>query len=53
MWMRKIIMLLVLLTIVGTMGACGRKNQPVAPDDVDPKYPRTYPAPAPIPSKQN
>jgi predicted small lipoprotein YifL len=50
MLVRKIVLALMVLTLAVSLEACGRKNAPVAPDDVDPKYPRTYPAPQKVPS---
>jgi len=49
MVVRKVILVLFLIAFTASLGACGRKNKPVAPEDADPKYPRTYPAPTPMP----
>ncbi|MDV7338180.1 hypothetical protein RYZ26_01140 [Terasakiella sp. A23] len=50
MMMRKFIMIMLIAAFTASLGACGRKNEPVAPEDVDPKYPRTYPAPTKAPT---
>lgn len=50
MMARKIVLVLLLVAVCAGMSACGRKNKPLAPEDVDPKYPRTYPAPVPAPA---
>ncbi|WP_417789485.1 hypothetical protein [Terasakiella pusilla] len=46
---RKTVLVVLLMACVLSLSACGRKNKPIAPDDVEPTYPRTYPAPAPEP----
>ncbi len=51
--MRKLIILALLIALCGTVSACGRKNRPLAPDGADPKYPRTYPAPTPVPGSSS
>lgn len=43
--------LLVTAFMLSSVSACGVKNEPVAPETVDPDYPRPYPAPAPIPGR--
>jgi predicted small lipoprotein YifL len=48
MW-RKFLMVLMLVAVAASLSACGRAGKPVAPDDADPKYPRQYPAPEPVP----
>lgn len=45
------LILLVAAVLVAAVGACGRKNSPITPDNVDPDYPRTYPAPVPVPGQ--
>ncbi len=47
--MRKFTMIMLVAAFAMSLSACGRKNDPVAPEDVDPKYPRTYPAPVKSP----
>ena len=42
---RNFLLILLIVAFTTSLGACGRKNAPVAPEDVDPQYPRTYPAP--------
>ena len=38
--------------LTGSLGACGRKGTLKAPEDVDPAYPRAYPALEKIPGKK-
>lgn len=49
MMARKTVLAVLMLAFALSVSACGRKNKPIAPDDVEPTYPRTYPAPAPEP----
>ncbi|NVK19022.1 MAG: hypothetical protein HWE30_10025 [Methylocystaceae bacterium] len=46
---RKLVMVMLVAACMASLSACGRKNAPIAPQDVDPKYPRTYPAPVETP----
>jgi len=46
---RKLLILFLFVALSASLSACGRKNAPIAPEDADPKYPRTYPAPTTIP----
>lgn len=48
MMVRKFILALLVVAFATSLSACGRKNNPVAPEDADPKYPRTYPAPTTV-----
>ncbi|WP_417819387.1 hypothetical protein [Terasakiella sp.] len=50
MMRRRILMVLLLAAFAVSLNACGRAGKPQAPDDVDPKYPRQYPAPQSVPS---
>ena len=47
---QKILAGLLIVAFAVSLSACGRKNKPIAPDDVETTYPRTYPAEAPLPS---
>lgn len=47
---RHMMMILLLTALCASLSACGRVSRPVAPEDVDPKYPRQYPAPQPVPA---
>jgi len=47
---RHMMLFLLLAALCSSLSACGRVNRPVAPEDVDPKYPRQYPAPQPVPA---
>lgn len=49
MLFHKIMMGVLVVTFASSLSACGRKNQPIAPDDVEKTYPRTYPAPTAMP----
>ena len=48
----KIVTVLICVLLIVSVAACGRKNKPVAPDSVDPQYPRTYPKPQPVPQNR-
>jgi len=52
MLVRKIFLALFFIALTTSLSACGRKNAPIAPDDVEETYPRTYPAPTPAPIKK-
>lgn len=43
------IILVLALSLLLPLAACGRKGPPEAPEGADPKYPRSYPAGAPTP----
>jgi predicted small lipoprotein YifL len=51
MTFQKVLAALLILAFATSLSACGRKNKPIAPDDVEVTYPRTYPAPAPVPGE--
>jgi len=46
---QKILACLLIIGFAISLSACGRKNKPIAPEDVEATYPRTYPAQAPVP----
>lgn len=48
---RKVIWMMMVAAFCVSLSACGRKTDPVAPDDVDPRYPRSYPAPTAVPGE--
>ncbi len=55
--MNRAIAAFIALALVSSVAACGRKGNPEAPANVDPRYPRSYPgnaprAPAPPPGPQ-
>lgn len=49
--LRNIIVIMTLIVLSFSLEACGRKSAPVAPDDVEKTYPRTYPAPTKFPGQ--
>ncbi|WP_167730615.1 hypothetical protein [Terasakiella sp. SH-1] len=49
---RKLLLVLLFVAFSASLSACGRKNAIVAPEGVDPQYPRTYPAPTPVPGEK-
>gem|GEM_PF-6547726 len=56
--MKKLLAVVLALALAATVAGCGRKGNPEAPADADPRYPRAYPgggaprpaAPAPAPA---
>ncbi|SCA56510.1 conserved exported hypothetical protein [Candidatus Terasakiella magnetica] len=52
MMLRKLLLLVLFIAFTSSLSACGRKNQPVAPEGADPQYPRSYPAPLPVPNSK-
>ena len=53
--MKRLLAALLALALVFAVAACGRKGDPEAPANVDPRFPRNYPgnaprAPAPPPT---
>jgi hypothetical protein len=40
---RRLALVLLGMTVAGTLAACGKKGAPEPPEDADPRYPRPYP----------
>lgn len=48
---RRTLVLMFIMALAIPLSACGRKGALEAPEDADPKYPRTYPTPEPLKKK--
>ena len=44
--MKKFLVVVLALALAGPLAACGRKGNPEAPENADPRYPRAYPGSA-------